>query len=378
MAKRDYYEILGVSNKASEQEIKKAYRKLARKYHPDVNPGDKTAEARFKGINEAYEVLTDSEKRRRYDQLGHTAFAPGGEGRGTQGEGMPFDFSHFDMRNGETADLGDLFSGFFGGRGAAAGAEATGRGSDVHYSIEIDFESAVRGMNTAINVQRNAPCSICLGTGERPGSKPQTCPACGGTGKVKMGQGFFSVTSACPNCRGRGKKITDRCTTCGGRGSSIVSERLQVKIPAGVDDGSKIRFGAKGDAGGPGMSAGDLYIVTKVRPHPFFQRKGDNLYCDIPITLTEAALGAKIDVPTVDGMTTMRVPPETPSGQAFRLRGKGVPHLKGSGRGDLYVNIKVVPPHNLDGRSQEMLREFERLNPQNPRTSLEKYALAGK
>jgi molecular chaperone DnaJ len=367
MGKRDYYEVLGVKRGASEPEIKRAYRKLARKYHPDVNPKDKGAEARFKEVSEAYAVLSDPEKRRRYDQLGHEAFAPGGGAQGPAGGGFGgFDFGTIDFGTGGLGDLGDLFSDLFGRR-APGDPAGSAKGEDLHYSLEIGFEDAIRGMQTEISVQKHSRCAVCRGTGARAGSSVETCPECGGSGR-RRGGGLLRTAQPCPRCQGGGKIFREPCPACGGRGTRYGTERIAVKIPPGVDNGSRIRLQGMGDQGRNGGPGGDLYIVTRVRAHPVLERKGDNLYVEVPITITEAALGAKIDVPTVDGVTTMRIPPETSSGQVFRLRGKGVPHLKGGGVGDQFVTVKIVAPRNLDARSQELLREFARLNPADPRS----------
>ncbi len=367
MTKREYYQVLGLRRGASEQEIKRAYRKLARKHHPDVNPADKGAEAKFKEITEAYEVLSDPEKRRRYDQFGHDAFAPGAGARGPEPKGGfgGFDFSGVDVGAGGFGDLGDILSDIFGQRGRTGPSEP-GRGGDLHYSLDIDFEDVIRGRVTEITLQKHSRCDICRGSGARPGSALDTCPDCGGSGR-RASRGFSRTTQACLRCQGSGKISREACTACGGRGKTFGTERISVKIPAGVDNGSRIRLQGKGEPGPNGGPPGDLYIITRVRPHPVLDRKGDNLYVEVPITITEAALGAKIEVPTIDGTTTMRIPPETSSGQVFRLRGKGVPYLKGGGQGDQFVTVKIVAPKNLDVRSQELLREFARLNPGEPR-----------
>ena len=366
MSKRDYYEVLGVRRGASDQEIKRAYRKLARKHHPDVNPSDAGAEAKFKEASEAYEVLSSPEKRRRYDQLGHEAFAPGAGAPGSPGAGFGgFDFRTGDFRTGGFTDLGDLFSDLLGRHGAGAPA-GPAHGEDLHYTLEIGFEDAVRGVSTEISVQKHSRCASCRGTGGRPGSSLDTCADCGGSGRRRAG-GLLRPAQACPRCQGSGKIHREACASCGGRGVTFGTERISVKIPPGVDNGSRIRLPGMGDQGRQGGIAGDLYIITRVRPHAVLERKGDNLYVEVPLTITEAALGARIDVPTVDGATSMRIPPETSSGQVFRLRGKGVPHLKGGGMGDQYVTVKIAAPRNLDARSQELLREFARLNPTDPR-----------
>jgi len=366
MAKRDYYEVLGLRRGASEQEIKRAYRKQARKHHPDVNPGDKAAETKFKEISEAYEALSDPEKRRRYDHFGHETSTPGAGARGPAEAGFGgFDFSGVEFGAGGFGDLGDVLSDIFGQRGRPE-ARGPSRGSDLHYTLEIDFEDAIRGRATEVTIQRHSRCDTCRGSGARPGSPLDACPECGGSGR-RASRGLMRTTQACSRCQGSGKVSREPCTACGGRGKTFGTERIAAKIPAGVDTGSRIRLQGMGDPGPNGGPPGDLYIITRVRPHPVLERKGDNLYVEVSITITEAALGARIEVPTIDGTTTMRIPPETSSGQVFRLRGKGVPHLKGGGQGDQFVTVKIVAPKNLDTRSQELLREFARLNPGDPR-----------
>ncbi len=360
MATRDFYSVLGVARGASEQDIKRAYRKLARKHHPDVNPGNKAAEAKFKEISEAYGVLSDPEKRRRYDQFGHEPFAAGAQGP-QPGSG----FGGFDFGSSGFGDLGDVLSDFFGQQEHAR-ASGPGRGEDLHYSLDINFEDAIHGLSTEINLQKHSRCDRCGGSGARPGSPLDTCPDCGGSGRLRS-RGLLRASQACPRCGGNGKVSRETCPACGGRGLAFGTERIGVKIPPGVDTGSRVRLQGKGEPGRNGGPPGDLYIITRVRPHPVLERKGDNLYMEVPITITEAALGARVEVPTIDGTTTMRIPPETSSGQVFRLRGKGVPHLKGGGQGDQFVTVKIAAPRNLDARSQELLREFARLNPGDPR-----------
>jgi molecular chaperone DnaJ len=349
---------------ASEQEIKRAYRKLARKHHPDVNPGNKSAEAKFKDISAAYEVLSDTEKRRRYDQYGPDAFAAGAQGAQPGGGAGGFDFGGFDFGSGAPGDLGDLLSDFFGQRGHAQ-ASGHDKGGDLHYSLDINFEDAIRGLSTEISLQKHSRCDRCGGSGARPGSSLDTCPDCGGSGRVR--NRILRMSQACPRCGGHGKISRETCLACGGRGVTFGTERIAVRIPPGVDTGSRVRLQGMGEPGRNGGPPGDLYIITRVRPHSVLERKGDNLYAEVPITITEAALGTRIEVPTIDGTTTMRIPPETSSSQVFRLRGKGVPHLKGGGHGDQFVTVKIVAPRNLDARSQELLREFARLNPSDPR-----------
>lgn len=367
MAKRDYYEVLGVPRSASDREIKRAYRKLARKVHPDVNPGDTGAEAKFKEITEAYEVLSDPAKRRQYDQFGHQPFAAAaGEGAGA---GFDFGFGPFTGFTGRGfGDVGDIFSDILGGRPRTSTGPQ--KGEDLHYSIDVNFEDAVRGLSTEIALQKHVSCETCQGSGAAPGSPPQTCPDCGGSGRRQTSRGILSIASPCTRCEGSGKVIPHPCATCGGRGVVYRTERLKVRIPPGVDTGSRIRLAGKGEPGRHGGPPGDVYVTTRVHSHPFFERKGDNLYCTIPITITEAALGARVRVPTVDGTATMVIPPGTSSGRVFRLREKGVPHLKGSGQGDQYVTVKLVVPENVDDRSQQLLREFARLNPMDPRRDL--------
>jgi len=367
MAKRDYYDILGVPRGASNQDIKRAYRRLARKHHPDVNPGDKSAEAKFKEISEAHDVLGNPESRRRYDQLGPEAFAAGTGARGPEpGGGFGgVNFGGVDFGSGGLEDLGDLFSGFFG-RQAETAAAGPGKGEDLSYTLDISFEDAIRGVSTEVTLQKPSSCAACRGTGARPGSPLETCPECRGSGR-RTGRGLFRTSQACPRCQGSGKVSREACATCSGRGQTVGTERIAVKIPPGVDNGSRVRLQGMGEPGRHGGPAGDLYIITRVRPHAVLERKGDNLYVEVPITITEAALGATIEVPSVDGTTAMRIPPETSSGQVFRLRGKGVPHLKSGGHGDQFVTVKVVAPRNLDARSRELLREFDRLNPASPR-----------
>ncbi len=368
--KHDYYEILGVRRGASDKDIKQAYRRLARKHHPDVNPNNKAAEAKFKEITEAHEVLSDPTKRRQYDQFGHQTSGVGYDVNQRSGAGPGgFDFSRIDL--GGAGGIEDLFSDLFSRRGHEA---QTGplKGEDLHYAIDLKFEDAVRGLSTEIGLQRTAPCPSCVGTGAgaATGSQFYTCPACEGSGRVRGKLGLFAGQQACTQCKGAGKLPSSRCNTCHGVGTVLKAERIAVKIPPGVENGSNVRVQGKGHAGRKGGSSGDLYIVTRVTPHPFFERKGDNIYCEVPITVTEAALGAKIEVPTVDGKASMRIPPETNSGQVFRLRNMGVPHLKGAGRGDQFVTIKIVLPRNLDARSQELFRELGRLHPEDPRHTI--------
>lgn len=361
-SKRDYYEVLGVPRNATLDQIKKAYRRLARKHHPDVNPGDRSAEARFKEISEAYHVLSDKERRARYDQFGHQAFA------GPHGE--EFDFGGFDFSTFDLGGLGDLFGDLFGRRSRRARAEARTsptKGNDIHYSLEISFDDAFRGFSTQISLNKLKPCGECRGTGVRGGGESAVCSECNGTGEGRGRRGPILIPYPCPRCGGSGRVNLNPCSRCGGSGKLQGTEFINVKIPPGVDTGSRVRLAGKGEPGNNGGPPGDLYIITKVRPHPSFERKGDNLYCEVPITITEAALGAKIEIRTPEDISRMTVPPGTESGQRFRLQGKGMPRLKGAGRGDLFVTVKITLPKFLDERSKQLLRDFERLNPMNPR-----------
>ncbi|RMF93916.1 MAG: molecular chaperone DnaJ [Candidatus Schekmanbacteria bacterium] len=369
-SKKDYYEILGVKRNATESEIKKAYKKLARKYHPDVNPGDKSAEAKFKEISEAYSVLSDPEKRKKYDAFGHQAFGEGFDPFSSAGRGANSGFGGFDFAS-SFGGFSDIFSEIFGERTTSGRRRNTPvKGRDIQYSMEIGFEDAIRGLKTELQINKRKKCSTCGGTGTKPGSSPITCRRCGGSGKISIGRGFFNMSQTCTQCNGTGTYNPSVCTTCRGSGTVPTTERITVKIPAGVDNGSKVRVAGKGEPGTNGGPNGDLYIITKVRPHRFFERKGDNLHCIVPITVDEAALGAKITVPTIDGKAEMKIPPGTQSGQKFRLRGKGVPSLKSGVRGDQFVEVKIVVPKNLSEESKELLRNFSKLTNFDPRKNL--------
>jgi molecular chaperone DnaJ len=366
-AKRDYYEVLGVERGASEAELKKAFRKLARKYHPDVNPGDKSSEQKFKELNEAYEVLSDAKKKQQYDQFGHAAFEQGYGAGPAAGPG----FEGFARQGGFNAGQGQGFEGFedifgnlFGGR--ATRPRGPQQGEDVTYAVEIDLEDAIFGKPLQVDLRREVACSTCKGSGSQPGTSPQTCPTCKGAGVLAQGRGFMQFSQTCPACRGEGTINPNPCRTCGGSGNIPKTDRISVKIPAGVDNGSKVRVSGMGSPGIHGGPPGDLYIITKVRPHFYFERKGDNLYSEARVTVKEAALGDKIELPSVDGMVRVSLPAGVQTGQQIRLTGKGVPHL-GGGRGDHYVTIKVVTPTGLSEQGNELLRELDRLQPSNPR-----------
>jgi molecular chaperone DnaJ len=352
MAKQDFYETLGVAKTASADDIKKAYRKLAMKHHPDRNPGDKTAEQKFKEISEAYDILKDDQKRAAYDRFGHAAFEQGA-GRG-QGDGFGGGFP------GGFADIFDEMFGEFmgGGRRSQAGPS---RGSDLRYNLEISLEDAFRGKQTTIRVQTLAACEQCKGSGAEAGSRPIACPTCYGRGRIRAQQGFFTIERTCTTCQGAGRVIENPCKSCGGQGRMRREKTLSVNIPAGVEDGTRIRLGGEGEAGIRGAPAGDLYIFVTVTPHPIFQRDGANIYCRVPISITTAALGGAIEVPTVDGSRTrVNVPAGTQSGHQFRLRLRGMTVLRSPARGDMFIEAIIETPVNLTKRQQELLREFEK------------------
>ncbi len=348
MAKRDYYEVLGVERGASEAELKKAYRRLAMKHHPDRNPDDKASEDMFKDANEAYEVLSDAGKRTAYDQYGHAGVDP------QMGGGGPGGANFSDI-------FGDVFSDFFGGAGGRGGQRGGAqRGSDLRYTLELDLEEAVRGTTVNIRVPTLVNCKICEGSGAKKGTSPVTCTTCGGIGQVRMQQGFFSVQQTCPRCHGSGKMITDPCGSCHGHGRVEEHKTLSVKVPPGVDTGDRIRLSGEGEAGAMGGPAGDLYVVVNVREHAIFQRDGKHLYCEVPISFADAALGGELEVPTLDGRVKLKIPEGTQTGKLFRLRGKGVAPVRGGGAGDLMCRVAVETPVSLDRRQRELLEEFRK------------------
>jgi molecular chaperone DnaJ len=354
VSKRDYYEILGVSRTATEQEIKSSYRKLALQYHPDRNPGDKAAEDKFKEAAEAYAVLADTDKRHMYDRFGHA-----GLGGAATGGFDPTVFTGFeDILGG----LGDIF-GFgdaFGGRRRPGGAQ---RGADLRYDLEISFEEAATGTETTIQIPRNEACETCSGSGAAPGSKPTTCPQCQGRGQLRYQQGFFTVARTCGQCRGTGSVIAKPCSTCKGLGRVPKERKLTVKIPAGIATGQRMRISGEGEGGAAGGPAGDLYVVVHVQDHPFWQRDGNDLYCEIPVNFPTLALGGEIHIPTLDGHEAFKIPEGTQTGSAFRLRGRGMPDVGGRGRGDLVVTVKVMTPKKLTKEQKKLLEQLQGVLP---------------
>ncbi|MYN06507.1 molecular chaperone DnaJ [Pseudoduganella aquatica] len=351
MAKRDFYEILGVAKNASEDEIKKSYRKLAMKYHPDRNPDSKESEEKFKEVKEAYEMLTNPEKREAYDRYGHAGVDPnmgggGGGGFGAGGFGDAF------------GDIfGDIFGG--GGRGRSAGPQVY-RGADLRYNLEITLEQAAHGFDTTIRVPSWDKCDTCHGSGAKPGTSPVTCSTCGGHGQVRMQQGFFSIQQTCPKCHGTGKIITDPCSPCGGAGRIKRNKTLEVKIPVGIDNGMRIRSSGNGEPGTNGGPPGDLYVEIHIKQHAVFQREGDDLHCEMPISFARAALGGEIEVPTLSGKVSFTIPEGTQSGKTFRLKGKGIKGVRSGYPGDLFCHVAVETPVKLTDKQKELLREFDR------------------
>ncbi|RUT30172.1 molecular chaperone DnaJ [Arsenicitalea aurantiaca] len=356
MAKRDFYEVLGVARGSDEAVLKGAYRKLAMQYHPDRNPGDNDAEHKFKEINEAYDTLKDPQKRAAYDRFGHAAFENGGGRRGPQGFGPDFNSSMSDI-------FEDIFGDFMGGQRAGGRGQSRLRGSDLRYNLEISLEEAYSGRTVEIDVPTLAACTTCEGTGAKPGTGMSTCRHCSGHGKVRASQGFFTIERTCPVCQGRGQMLDQPCTDCGGQGRRQENRKLSVDIPRGIEDGTRIRLANEGEAGLRGGPAGDLYIFVSVRPHDLFQRDGADLYARVPIAMTTAALGGEFEVPTLDLMRAkVKVPAGTQPGQRVRLRGKGMPVLREKEMGDLYVQLDVETPQNLTKRQRELLEEFQMLS----------------
>jgi len=351
MSKRDYYEVLGVDRGVDNGELKSAYRKLAKKFHPDANPGDGTAEAKFKEISEAYEALKDPQRRAAYDQFGHAAFEQGGMGAG-QGFGPDFSSSMSDI-------FEDLFGEFMGGRGRQGGGGRQ-RGSDLRYNLEIDLIDAFASKTAEIHIPTSVTCETCSGDGAKPGSSPTACSTCGGQGKVRATQAFFTVERTCPACHGRGQVISDPCDDCAGAGRVTKERTLSVNIPQGVEDGTRIRLAGEGEAGVLGGPTGDLYIFLSITPHEFFQRDGADLFCRVPVSMTTAALGGQVEVPTVDGARArVQIPDGTQTDRQFRLRSKGMPVLRSKQYGDLYIQVTVETPVNLSRKQKQLLKDFE-------------------
>lgn len=352
MSKRDYYEVLEVSKTASEAELKKAYRRLAMKFHPDRNTGDREAEERFKEVKEAYEVLSDAQKRAAYDQFGHAGVGGMGGGAGGFGGGGA---SFSDI-------FGDVFGDIFGGgRGGGASGPRVYRGADLRYNLELPLEEAVAGTSVKIRIPTLVTCSTCSGSGAKKGTSPTTCTTCGGIGQVRMQQGFFSVQQTCPRCHGTGKMIEDPCSTCHGHGRVEEHKTLSVKVPPGVDNGDRIRLTGEGEAGENGGPPGDLFVEIHVKEHPIFNRDGADLYCEVPIGITTAALGGELEVPTLDGRINLKIPEGTQTGRVFRIRNKGVKPVRGGQVGDLMCRVLVETPVNLTKEQKELLHRFEEL-----------------
>jgi molecular chaperone DnaJ len=364
MAKRDYYETLGVTRGASAEEIKKAYRAKAKELHPDRNKDNPKAEAQFKEVNEAYDVLKDEQKKAAYDRFGHAAF-DGGMGPGAR-PGGGGGFQQGDFASAFSDVFEDLFGDFMGGRQGGGGRQRATRGSDLRYNLRISLEEAFKGLQKTISVPTSVACTACHGTGAEGGAEPVTCPTCAGMGKVRAQQGFFTVERTCPTCGGSGQIVKNPCKTCGGAGRTEKERVLNVNIPAGVETGTRIRLAGEGEAGLRGGPSGDLYIFIEVREHAIFQRDGVNLFCRVPVSMTTAALGGEVEVPTIDGgRSNVKIPTGSQTGKQMRLRGKGMPALRGGGTGDMLIELAVETPVNLTSRQKELLREFERLSEDN-------------
>ena len=361
--KRDYYEVLSVSREATEDEIKRSYRKLAVKFHPDKNPGDAQAEERFKELGEAYDVLMDADKRAAYDRYGHAAFAQGTAGRGAGGFHDPFDIFRevFGAGGGGGGMGGGIFETFFGGAGGGVDRDGRQRGSDLRYDMQITLEEAAFGVEKEIEVRKLDTCAKCEGRGAEAGSRSLNCPTCSGRGQVISSRGFFQVSQTCPRCRGVGQIIEKPCRVCDGEGRVEKMSRIKLKIPAGIAEGSRLRSSRNGEAGIRGGAPGDLYVVIHVKEHEVFQREEDNLYCELPIPFTVAALGGEIAVPTLEGKANLKVPPGTQSGQMFKLRDKGIMNVNGRERGDLFARLIVEVPTSLNGEQRRKLEEFAEL-----------------
>ena len=367
MAKRDFYDVLGVSKNASPNELKSAYRKLAVKYHPDKNPGDKAAEDKFKEASEAYGILSDQEKKQNYDNFGHAAFENGGGRQGGFGGGFG------------GADFSDIFEDFFGGFGSEGGRSrgrrsASNRGSDLRYDLSITLEDAYKGKKQDIKFSTTEKCDTCKGNGSKPGFSPDRCTTCGGNGKVRSNQGFFTVQQTCPQCAGSGEEITNPCNDCNGQGNKQASKKISVTIPKGVDDGTRIRLAGKGEAGIKGGANGDLYLFINVHSHELFKRSDENLFFEFPISIADAALGTTLEIPTIDGgKAKIKIPEGTQNGKQFRLKGKGMPYMRGSGNGDLYVQVNTEVPISLNKAQKELLEKFREIENEKSNPSIKKF-----
>ncbi len=355
MAKEDYYEILGVSRDATESELKSAYRKLAHKYHPDKNPGDKEAEEKFKKASVAYGVLSDAQKRAQYDRFGHAGMGGGGGAEDFAGGVNIQDI------------FGDIFGDFFGGGGGGGSRKRSRaeRGSDLRYHLSIKFEEAAFGVEKEISIKRKESCGTCEGSGAKPGTKRETCHSCHGAGEIRMQKGFFAISQACPTCNGQGSRVSDPCTACKGSGRQAMVRKLKVKVPAGIEEGVQLRYVGEGEGGVQGGPRGDLYVAVVIDPHPIFTRDGTNVLCEVPISFVSATLGAKIDVPTLDGRVSMNIPAGTQTGSVFRLKEKGIVRMRGdhnNKRGDQLVTVKVEVPKKLSQRQKDLLKEFSDLS----------------
>jgi molecular chaperone DnaJ len=367
MAKRDFYDVLGVNKNANSEELKSAYRKLAVKYHPDKNPGDKASEDKFKEASEAYGILSDSEKKQNYDNFGHAAF----EGGGRQGGG----FGGGGFGGADFSDIFEDFFGDFGGSGRSRGRKSTNnRGSDLRYDLSINLEEAYEGKKQDIKFSTTEKCTTCKGNGSKPGHSPDRCTVCGGNGKVRSNQGFFTVQQTCPQCQGTGEEITNPCTDCNGQGNKQASKKLSVTIPKGVDDGTRIRLAGKGEAGTKGGASGDLYLFINVHSHDLFKRSDENLFFEFPISIADAALGTTIEIPTIDGgRAKIKIPDGTQNGKQFRLKGKGMPYMRGSGNGDLYVQVNTEVPISLNKEQKELLEKFREIENEKSNPSIRKF-----
>lgn len=373
---RDLYEVLGVPKTASASDIKKAHRKLVRQHHPDANPGDSEAEERFKEVQSAYDVLSDPQKRKQYDQLGSRMFSGAGAGNRAGGWNVNYDGNFGDLGDlGNFGDFGDILGGLFGNAGGRRSTRARSqqgeRGRDVEVEVNVSFEDSLRGLETRIPVQLEVPCRTCGGSGAEPGTTPTLCPVCRGRGVVSENQGVFALSQPCPRCGGNGTVVETPCHTCQGSGREVRTKRYTVKIPPGVKDGTRIKLKGKGEPGRNGGPPGDLHVITRVTPSPLYERRGSDLIIEVPVTYAEAALGAEVEVPTPDGKISLKIPPGTQDGRMLRVRGKGAPKLKGSGRGDLLARVRVVVPTKLSKAEREAVENLQKVSRENPRERLE-------